>query len=1406
MHRMKFAVSFFLLLFGVCLPLLATNATYSFSGVAGDGRTVTFGFTVAAPISAATQLSAAQVTCAPACDAIGMFPGALAGYDLAVVDLRNPVGAPTTVAFYFPGGAFANPGVYSTANVGSAATSGTLTVVHAGVPAINSPATLGNGSVGVVYNTTFTASGGTAPYTFTVDAGTLPPGLTLSTAGQLSGAPTTGGNYTFSVRVTDGATAFSSRTYTVSIATGVNVATTVLAGGTLGAAYSQTLTATGGTGSYTWSVTTGNLPPGLTLSVNGQITGTPTAGGGYSFTVRATDSASASATATLSITVSSVVTITTLSPLPSGAVNTAYSTTLGAVGGTAPYTWTLVSGTPPTGLTLNPNGTLSGTPTSSANYFFDLRVTDAAGTQATRTYQMFVGVGVTIDATPPPSATVGLAYSRTLTAVGGTAPYTWSVIGGTLPPGLTLSTTGVLSGTPTAAGVFIVTVRAADTASGSSFTNISLTVLPQVSVITPAPLATATPGVAYSVTLSATGGTGPYSWTLASGALPPGLTLSTAGAITGTPTSGGAYNFVVRATDANTAYGLQSYTITVGAALVITTPSTLASATVGVQYAQTLAASGGTGPYVWTIASGSVPLGLQLSTAGAITGTPTTGGNYSFVARVTDAGALSAVQTFTIAVGTGLAITTPPALPNGAPGVAYSQTLVAVGGTAPYTWTVASGTPPTGINLSAAGSLSGTPTTAGNYTFQIRVTDAAAATATQTFTLNIGTGLTITTGTTLPNAVIGQAYSQTFTAVGGAPPYIWTLAGGAVPPGLNPLTTSGTLAGTPTAQGTYFFTIRVTDNMGINVTQNFSLTVATGLSITTPAALPAGQVGVAYLQTLAVAGGVAPYTWSLASGTLAPGLQITNNGGIAGTPSLPGAYTFGVRVSDATGASATQTFTLTVGAGMTITTAALANGAIGVQYSQTLAAAGGTAPYIWSVGSGQVPPGLILSNAGVLAGTPTFVGQFTFTIRVTDNAALTAEKSFTVTISPGITILTTSPLASGSIGNFYTQTLAATGGIPPYVWTVASGSLPPGLTLNSAGALTGTPTVGGAYNFTARATDSAGTTATQAYLLSIISGVIITTTSPLPEATVGSNYFLTFGGSGGAGPYTWTLTAGALPPGLTLSANGALTGAPAVSGTFNFTVRLTDTQQVATQAAFTLTVASGNVYPRSGVISQIASGGGWRTTITLINISQSQAQVRVNLFGDDGTPLPLPVTVTQGGAATTTVTAVVDRTIPAGGTLLIDSETALSTTSVGWADVRSTATLAGFAIFRQRHASGVDSEGTSPLENRATSSVIIPMDNLIGFSTGVALVNLAADAQATVTAIVRDDNGNELARDVVTIAPNGHTSFSVPDRVLVAKGRRGFVEFQTNAAAGLAGLGLRFNPTLSFTSVPAITR
>lgn len=1397
----------YLAAFALALPAAFANVTYSFSGVGADGRTVTFQHTAAAPLGASAVLTAAQLACAPACDDVAVFNNAQLGYDLLIFDLHNTSGPPTPYAFYFPSGAFANPGAYTTIPVAGAQNSGSLSVQQSGAPGINAPSLLPHGVVGAAYNASFSSSGGVSPYSYSVDSSTpLPPGLTLSPAGVLGGTPSTPGDYPLLVRVTDSLSASSTRSYSLSIAAGLQITTPAALPGSAGAPYSLALTAAGGTPPYTWTVSSGALPPGLSLSPAGTLSGVPTAGGSFTFTAKVADFSAATASRVFTISVASIVTITTPPTLPNAAAGAALNLPLAAVGGTSPYTWTLTAGALPAGVSLNPSGALTGTPTTASNTIFTLQAADQAGATASRSFTWFIQSGLTIsDNSPLPAATVGSPYSFTFTPAGGVAPYSWSVTSGSAPPGLSLSPSGVLSGTPSAPGLSTFFLKLTDNASGTALGAFNLQVLPAVSITSPAILPPGNPGTPYNQTLAATGGASPYSWILVSGSLPPGLALSTSGALSGVPTTGGTYNFAVRATETGGGFSLRSFNLSVSAALVISTAAQLPNASIGVQYAQTFSASGGSTPYLWTIAGGAVPPGLSLSTTGVLAGTPLNAGTYTFDVRVTDAASVSVTQTFSLIVGAGLSIASPPTLPAGVPGVAYNQTLQAAGGTPPYTWAVVSGTLPPGLLLSQAGVISGTPTTAGGYSFQARVTDSAAATATQTFNISIGNNLTITSAGTLPVAVVAQPYSFTFNAAAGTPPYTWSIAGGSVPPGLT-LAPNGVLSGTPSAQGAFFFTVRVTDSVTTSVIQNFSLTVNTGIAITTASALPAASVGIPYNQALTAAGGAPPYSWSLYSGSLPPGLLLGASGAISGTPSAAGSYTFTIRVTDSSAASATAPFTLTVGGGLTITTAALPSAAIGVPYSQTLAVAGGAAPYVWSLQAGSMPPGLSLAPNGVLSGTPSLLGQFSFTVRVSDAASLTADKTFQINVNPAVTILSASPLPNGAFGAPYFQTLQASGGLPPFSWTVSSGSLPPGLNLAGSGTLIGTPTLGGTFNFTAQVTDSAGTAAAKPFALTITTAVAITTAPTLPAGTVGVSYFLTFGASGGAGPYSWSLLAGALPPGLTLSPSGTLSGTPAAPGAFQFTLRLADSAQVATQASFSLTIGSGDSLPRSGIIAQIASGGTWKTTITLLNPTASPAQVRVAFYGDDGSFLSLPLVVTQGSAAVSVVASSVERTIPPNGTLLLESEAASSLAAVGWADVRSSTPVSGFAIFRQKHGSGVDSEGTSPLQSLFAPSFLQPMDNQIGFSTGVALVNLAADQEAVLTAIVYDENGAEIARENFTLPPNGHTSFSVPAKYPALAGKRGFIEFQTNRAPGITGLGLRFQPTLSFTSVPIILR
>lgn len=253
--------------------------------------------------------------------------------------------------------------------------------------------------------------------------------------------------------------------------------------------------------------------------------------------------------------------ISTANP-PDAMANIPYGALLEATGGSAPYTWSLVTpGALPTGLSLNTSGVISGTPFggTAGTYNFVVQVRDAQGT----TVQKSMAIDYTAP-TPVPTAptigvstlsagTVGALYNSLVTATGGTAPYTWSVVSGTLPPGLSLSASGVVSGVPTATGnyTFVLTVTGAGLSSSRSVTmtvNPASTAAPVIQTVS---LPAGKVGTAYAAQLNAVGGTLLYTWTVDQ--LPAGLTLTAGtGVINGTPTAAGTFTFIVTVTDAAT--------------------------------------------------------------------------------------------------------------------------------------------------------------------------------------------------------------------------------------------------------------------------------------------------------------------------------------------------------------------------------------------------------------------------------------------------------------------------------------------------------------------------------------------------------------------------------------------------------------------------------------------------------------------------------------------------------------------------------------------------------------------------------------------------------------------------------------------------------------------------------------
>lgn len=332
--------------------------------------------------------------------------------------------------------------------------------------------------------------------------------------------------------------------------------------------------------------------------------------------------------------------------------------------------------------------------------------------------------------------------------------------------------------------------------------------------------------------------------------------------------------------------------------------------------------------------------------------------------------------------GAPLAVTT-TTLPGGVVGAIYSATLAATGGTGGNAWSRNSGTLPPGLSVQPAGAITGTPTTAGAFNFSVRVTDSSGAFATRALSIEVSAPLLTITTTSLPAAQMPQAYVAQLAATGGTGTLRWSVISGALPPGLT-MTLAGRISGVPTSPGLFNIRVRVTDAAGATTTRAFNLRVLPIPLVIATTQLAPGEVAVVYRATLAATGGTGARTWSLFSGILPDGLSLSPQGVISGVPTVPGTRAFTVRVTDSTGRVDGQRLTLTILPELAITTATLPDGYLTTAYSATLLQAGGFGPFTWTRVAGSLPPGLALSTAGVISGTPTAAGRFTFTVRVRD--------------------------------------------------------------------------------------------------------------------------------------------------------------------------------------------------------------------------------------------------------------------------------------------------------------------------------------------------------------------------------------------------------------------------------------
>ena len=442
-------------------------------------------------------------------------------------------------------------------------------------------------------------------------------------------------------------------------------------------------------------------------------------------------------------------------------------------------------------------------------------------------------------------------------------------------------------------------------------------------------------------------------------------------------------------------------------------------ATRGVAFTGQGLAGGGTPPYTFTISQGALPPGLQMDGTGAISGTPTHAGNYTFTISAVDSLNISGSGIESISVAGTSLVVSPANIPQGHVGVPYAPVAFSVsGGVPPYVLTLTHAVPPGMAFDPNTRVLSGTPTTGGSYSIDFDASDQAGDFGGGSALLPVPDIVPLTQ----PDGVIGTPYLGGFNAFAFTVINPTLSVSGVLPPGVlfSSVGGSGQLSGTPTVAGTFTFTASALGG-GLTATRVYSITILSSPPIQI-GGVQGGTVGVPYNQTIPIFYATPPLTVTLTSGTVPPGLTLSTSGVLSGTPTQYGQFGLTLSVVDSTGKTGTGSFLVSfVPPPLTVSPATIPSGAVGQPYSVTFSGSGGTPPYHYNLGSYGVPGLSLDPQTGMLAGTPISGGVYTVTIDVSDRVFSYGAHTYTLNISgPNLPFtMTPATLPDGTAGKFY---------------------------------------------------------------------------------------------------------------------------------------------------------------------------------------------------------------------------------------------------------------------------------------------------------------------------------------------------------------------------------------------------